>query len=298
MTRTLRITSIFAVILAVVLFVFPAVFGSRTDTQVEEFLNSPSVVENFKKNKVNKTKSDEDKISPLVEQAQAFALYLNPPKPKPRPPSPSARRPSPAPRPMGPVTAKFELLGTSYYPLRPELSLALIDEPGKSLRWVRQSGKVGHLLIEQIKDGVVVVKDGNRTYELAPERPIKTSLIKGEGPSVGQTGSGKPASVKRAGAEKRPSSIPIQPPQFDAEDMVQIEGFLRNNAGLENSEEFTRRTEEFFDNIMKSGRVSEEEAKNLDSLGQQLKNAEKDPNKTTTKAESLRPLNRTRRRRR
>src|SRR4030066_11509 len=161
MIKTLRITSIIAVLLAIVFFVVPAVFGFRGDKQIEQFLNSAGAIEGFSQAKGEKGGDSQREISPLVKQAEAFALYLNPP-PKPSP-APSGSVARSEPRPMGPVAAKFKLIGTSRHVLQPELSLALIDEPGKGLCWVRQSSKVGYLIIEQIRDGLVVVRDGQST---------------------------------------------------------------------------------------------------------------------------------------
>lgn len=176
MIKTLRITSIIAVVLAVVFFALPAAFGFRGDKQIEQFLNSAGVIEGFKDAKGEKSGDNQREVSPLVKQAEAFALYLNPPpKPEPVPSAPGAKN---EPRPAGPVAAKFKLIGTSRHVLQPELSLALIDEPGKGLYWVRQSSKVGYLVIEQVRDGVVVVRDGQNTFELVAERPEKRSLVK------------------------------------------------------------------------------------------------------------------------
>ncbi len=153
MVRTLRITTIVAALLAAGFLVFSAVFGARGDKAIEEFLKSQGAIEQFQRAKGQKTEG-ESQISPLVKQAQAFALYLNPPPP-PEPIVPSGPQPPPQPKV---TTPKFKLVGTSFYPLHPDLSLALIDEPGKGVYWVRQSGQIGHLVVEQIKDGVVVVK--------------------------------------------------------------------------------------------------------------------------------------------
>jgi len=197
--------------LAVVFLAFPAVFGIRSDEQAEQFLNSASAIEEFSKAKGKKSTKNESQsqISPLVKQAQAFASYLNPPKPEKAPATHRTGTPKIIPRPTGPVSPKFKLLGTSYYALHPDLSLALIDEPGKGLRWVRQSSEVSHLIIEQVKNGSVVVRDGKRTFELAAERPKKRSLLKG--PSPGATG---PKSILptlgKAGA-RITSSRPPQP---------------------------------------------------------------------------------------
>lgn len=181
MIKTLRITTIIAAILAVGFFAFPAVFGFRGDEQIEQFLKSPGAIEKFNKAKGAKLLKTGDQISPLVKQAAAFGLYLNPPpKPKPKPKTPTVGRPSlPPPDPVK-TTAKFTLIGTSYYSAHPELSLAYIDEPGKGFHWVRQGSKVAHLVIEQVKDGSIVVKDRERTVTLVAVRPPKKSLIKGQ----------------------------------------------------------------------------------------------------------------------
>jgi hypothetical protein len=219
MIKTLRITSVVAVVLAVFFFVFPAVFSVRSDEQVEQFLSFPGVIEKFSKAKGDSDKRSESQISPLVKEAQAFALYLNPP-PKPKKETRPIPKKTTTPRPQAPVSPKFKLIGVSYYASHPELSLALIDEPGRGTRWVRQSSKVSHLIIEQVKDGLVVVRDGKRTFELGPERREEKSLVI-KGSSSGRTGSkstlmpsiGADAAVKsdkvpqRLGAEAEIASL-------------------------------------------------------------------------------------------
>src|SRR4030042_3544872 len=123
MIKTLRITSIVTVVLAAVFFVFPAVFGVRGDKQREQFLNSAGAIEQFKEAKGGKSENRGRETSPLVKQAEAFALYLNPP-PKPAT-EPSMSRGEPRPKAVSP---KFKLVGTSRHELQPEMSLALIDE--------------------------------------------------------------------------------------------------------------------------------------------------------------------------
>jgi len=210
MIKTLRITSIIAVVLAAVFFVFPVVFGVRSDEQTEQFLNSAGVIEKFNKTKGQKSPKSESQVSPLVKQAEAFALYLNPPKPKTVPVTRKTDKPMVTPRPTGPVSAKFKLIGTSYYASHPDLSLALIDEPGKGLRWVRQSSKVGHLIIEKVKDGSVAVRDGKRVFVLIAKRPPKKSLLKKRTPPSAT--SSKPTLSAPEKADARiTSSKPPQP---------------------------------------------------------------------------------------
>ncbi|MHC4109700.1 MAG: hypothetical protein ACYSUY_01410 [Planctomycetota bacterium] len=183
MIKTLRITTIIAAILAIGFLAFPVVYGYRGDEQIEQFLKSPGAIEKFNKAKGAKSRKTGNQISPLVQQATMFGLYINPPprKAAPRPKTTTvARKQAPViPEPPR-QSAKFKLIGTSYYASRPELSLAYINEPGKGLYWVRQGAKVGHLLIEQVQDGSVVVKDRETTVTLVAVRAPKKSLIKGE----------------------------------------------------------------------------------------------------------------------
>ena len=109
-----------------------------------------------------------DVPSPLVVQATAFALYLNPPKP-PAPagaPQPRATSPQPAPRPVVTIP-KFRLLSTSCNHSYPEKSLALVSEPGKGDRWIRQGDHLGYLLVESVRDGKLVYRDGGQLSEMA-----------------------------------------------------------------------------------------------------------------------------------
>ena len=150
MIKTLRITSILAAVLAVVLvgfFVFRIVRGIRGDENVKEFLKSPNVIEKFKTAEGSRTKSFVGQTSPLVKQAQTFALYLNPPASKPRIPQPG---PGSTIGTQTNVTPKFKVIGISLCEWSPEMSMALIDEPGKGIHWVKQSASVGHLYIEQV----------------------------------------------------------------------------------------------------------------------------------------------------
>jgi len=298
MIKTLRITSVAAVALAVVFFAFPAVFGVRGDQQTERFLNS-SVIEKFNKLRGQRSTKGRSQVSPLVKQAEAFAGIINPPKPpKPRITTPGIR-PTPivTPRPTGPVSAKFTLIGTSYYASHPELSLVLIDEVGKGLHWVRQSGKVGHLIIEEVKAGLVVVRDGQRTFELAPRRPEKRSLLKGaassartgpkptlpssigpEATSIRQVAG--PAKAASSTISRRPPSS--RPPRVSAEESAAMEKLMSKlkavREGAQSDKAGSRRSEEDIAVLMgkllsdfQATRINAEEAKRLGDLGKELK---------------------------
>lgn len=104
--------------------------------------------------------------SPLVAQATAFALYLDPPKP-PAPKVMPAPRVAPPPVARPPMVApKFRVLGISYYHSHPEKSLAMVSEPGRGSYWIKPGDRVGHLLIERIVEGAVVYRDGGQLHEM------------------------------------------------------------------------------------------------------------------------------------
>jgi hypothetical protein len=299
MVRTLRITTIIAALLTVGFLVFSAVFGARGDKAIEEFLKSPAAIEGFQHAKGQKA-GGENQTSPLVKQAQAFALYLNPPPPP--PPIVSALQPPPQPKV---VTPKFKLIGTSFYPLHPDLSLALIDEPGKGIRWVRQLGQIGHLAIEQIKDGVVVVSDGGRTFEVAAaERLKKVNLVKSS--TLDETGAKaaslpvppptppQPEKIKSVSAAPAEANVVSPTPvkaaeQIDAEPNTKsvaekaaaLEEILRNlnaaKAGAGSTEEEKKGNDEL-EKFIESIRVSAEETEKLDKLGEDLQNGGAEPN--------------------
>ena len=304
MIKTLRITSIIAVILAVVFFALPAVFGFRGDKQIEQFLNSAGVIEGFKEARGDKIGDNQREISPLVKQAEAFALYLNPPpKPTPAPSVPEAVKSEP--RPMGPVTAKFKLIGTSRHVLQPGLSLALIDEPGKGLYWVRQSSKVGYLIIEQVKDGVVVIRDGQNTFELVAERPEQRSLLKAStSPSGRITGSNPPETVKPEtvqpetvktvaevqvnAEEKEMTEAEVKKAFAEMDDMQAKDEVAKDvakpdvqvgetDSGSRAKEIAAARKKSISD--LETMRISAREARGLGRLGRRLRNVQREPNR-------------------
>ncbi len=288
MIKTLRITSIIAVVLAVVFFVLPAVFGFRGDKQIEQFLNSAGVIEGFREARGDKVEDERQEISPLVKQAEAFALYLNPP-PKPKAKS-SVSRSKPSPR--GSVSPKFKLVGTSRYALHPELSLALIDEPGKGLRWIRQFSKVGHLIIEQVKDGLVVVRDGQNTFELVAERPEKRSLLKANSSSGGRITGNKPPGIDaevqmsaeeeaalaketEAANEKILAELDAMQAEPEAVQTDVEVGETDSGAKVEKIAAARRRSISDLETM----RISAREARGLGRLGRRLKNIQREPNR-------------------
>ena len=175
MIKTLRTTSVALVVLAAVFIVLSAVYGSESDQEIEKLLESPGALEKF--NKAKGAKPGRSETPPLVTEAKKFALYLNPPAeaPKRRPSSERSKPGFKPPEPKKDFSIKFDLIGVSYYSAHPDRSLALIDEPGKGLVWVTQGSEIGHSVIEQIKQGVVVVRSGKTTSELTIKQDFQAS---------------------------------------------------------------------------------------------------------------------------
>ena len=282
MIKTLRITSVIAVILAAGFLVAPFFFGSRSDPKAEEFLKSVDAAEKFSKTHNQQSTKTDAQVSPLVRQAQTFALFLNPPKPEPKP---EDQQETEAIRPVT-VTPKFTLIGTSIFPNHPEKSLALIDEPGKGLHWVRQNSKIEHLTIKEVKSGVVIVSDGPRTSEIVAERPEKVSLLRNP-PSHDVLTPVPSGAVPEAQppADQAPPMPEVEiPMEKISQELAALEeqvnaGTLDPNVAAEKSsaimEKYTAEVE------AQRSRISKEESQNLNRLGSQLQ-AQKDGNSTKT----------------
>jgi hypothetical protein len=183
MVKTLKITTFFIAAVALCFIIFISAKGIASNKDFEKFLAVPGVAEQLQTGSAVKKAPDSEQETPLIRQAKAFALRINPPPP----PEPVRVKPPPsveAPRPQAPVTAKFKLVGTSYHIGDEKNSWALIDEVGKGWHWVKQGETVGHLVIEGISDGIVLIRDGSNTYELTAERREKPNYVKSFSGSV------------------------------------------------------------------------------------------------------------------
>lgn len=141
---------------------------------------------------------------PLIKEAKAFALYLNPPPPPPpkEPSPPKASAPPPRPTSTAP---KFRLLSISYYQSEPQRSLAMVSEPGKGAYWISEGAQLGHLVVERINREGIVYRDGAQVHEMpitvkatvelaqrrpespVAERPVQRIVQKPVEPPVRQT---------------------------------------------------------------------------------------------------------------
>ena len=299
MIKTLRITSVVAAILGGVFIVLPVIYGVRSDERIDKFLKLPGAKVKFESAADTKTKTGENRESPLVKQAEAFALYLNPVKPPVRKISRSGQTPSISSKVN--VTPKFPVYATIVCPENPKLSQALIDEPGRGRHWVRQSSMVGHLLIEQVKNGLVVAKSGEETFDIPiakePQprptgKPSPASSIKSSPSPVKP----KSSAFSRAAANvRRTRAVPqrTQRNSSDEEKMGQLVDELKDlqqnsasdktDSGLD-QEERNARIQELISKF-KSTRVSAEESKKLDNMGEELKGIQKDPNSSNPKTD-------------
>jgi hypothetical protein len=115
---------------------------------------------------------------------------------------------------MAQVTAKFNLVGTSYYAGKSGLSLALIDEPGQGLRWVREGNSVGHLMIDKVNDGSITVRDGSRTFEMnVTVKELWRDLVKGASKSKSAIPADSSAESQRISPTATPAVISTAAPQ-------------------------------------------------------------------------------------
>jgi hypothetical protein len=166
-------------------------WGDDTGPADGHVLDGPSVIELFKQQNAARGPAPQNRATPLMVQAEAFASYLNPPKPakvtkaaltsKPPVLLPVDSRTTPRIRPAAP-SAHFKLHGTSYYPNQPERSMALIAQRSgtrDTARWVREGSQVGHFVIHEIRASAIVYRDGEQLRELAVAgRPARKSLVR------------------------------------------------------------------------------------------------------------------------
>lgn len=177
MIKKLKIKIVATIVCMGIFFALSIFFGIRDDKRIKQLLDSPSVIEKFENSADSRARNSENRASPLVQQAETFASYLNPePKQEKTQPVSRANNVASVTREVA-VTPKLRIFATSYCVDNPEMSFALIDEPGKGLHWVRQSSKVGHLQIEKIKSGFVIVKSSEETFELAVENVPEASKL-------------------------------------------------------------------------------------------------------------------------
>lgn len=219
MLKTLRITSLIAVILAICGVIAVVFWGLKGDSEIRAYIEKPGIVEELKR-KIGDAKGKGDVVSPLVAQAKAFALRIDPPpppepvKPKVEPkPAPTQAKtdaqPAQPPVPKVQASVKFDLLATVRYETAPEKSLALVST-GSKLEWFRQGEKVGQHEIKEIRDGsVIFTQGGGKPQEIfVPAKTEVKSLLKNEQRAVsagrGPTGIQEDAAASQNAIEEQP----------------------------------------------------------------------------------------------
>jgi len=173
------------------------------------------------------------------------------------------------------------------------MSLALIDEPGKGRHWVKPSSKVGHLYIEQIKDGLVVVSGGKESFEVAIEESTVKSVSTVPGrtrsqgsltkPALPVSGRGTPSVSKLSRTAPTPKEPDEQERNARAKALIEKLRGLQKDAISDqatgvNDKEKAARIERLISQYQ-STRISPEEAKKLGNLGKTSKDDTSDPNR-------------------
>jgi hypothetical protein len=294
MIRTLRITSVAAVLLAGVVLasvlgpVSLISFGVRSDKQVKKVLDAPSAVDRFKEQHPDKDQS-QDTTPPLVKQAELFADILKPRVPtSAQAPATAARaavRPSVTP-PV--VSANFNLVGLSYSP-SPAFSFAYIRLPDQTYQWVQPGSQIGHIVVKEVRSDRIIYWDGRQDVEKMVEQPPETGSMLETGkavpmleapaprqPTIGQAPShpvAQPAMASQPVATPADSTAAGLSPE-EQQNLGDLAARLReldkdpaNRAAAQQ-----KLIEEF-----RSSRVSTEEAKKLGNLGEELNGSKGSP---------------------
>ncbi len=150
---------------------------TRRYAEIEQLLSAPSFVDHYKRQSKNKQQTTPQKNSLVVQAELWTAKPPKPPEPK-RAIVKETRKPEPKPEIRPPVsTPKFTVIATSLSRDDARDSLALISELGGQQRWMHIGDKIGHLIVEDILNGKILYKDGDRQEELAIAEPDPVKLI-------------------------------------------------------------------------------------------------------------------------
>jgi hypothetical protein len=182
MVNTLRVTSVAAVVLAVL--VLASVLGPKQlvnlgmkrDARLDSILNDPNASARSREGATAKASPGADQTPMLVKQAQDFANILKP-KVEKLPSTPSGAGTRPPPIIPATSSAKFTLVGLSYSATRPEESFAYIKMADNTCQWVRKGDEIGHTTIREIRPSSIVCSDGNRDSEMTVVAPPDTANL-------------------------------------------------------------------------------------------------------------------------
>jgi hypothetical protein len=327
--KIIKITSILVTIITVSVIFLPAVSGAdnaKAASKTPQYNNN--ILKRFHTANAAKESAKED-VSPLVKEAKAYALILDPPPPPVVTPPVQSKNPEIPSQTIGPITTPasglVKLLATCVNESNPEQSLALVDLPGEGLKWVRPSGKAGQLTIKEIKPGTIVVADSQRSYNISVEpRPAEPSIVKGESATPFSTAvstSSVPAipagrqiapttTASRPGITRTPPSArgtenvtpsgtqPVSPPArkpVSAEEKAKIQKFFSqfNIAGSE--EQSVNNNDEMIKksfNSTKEGKTANDDTKEVTNTTPKsdVNSGSDDPNSARRQPPSRRPV--------
>ena len=292
MIKTLRITSVAAVILAGVVLasvVGPASligFGSRGDKQIEKILAAPSAVDRFKERHGDKDQASRDTTPPLVKQAELFSDGLKPRAATPVQPSTVTTRGAARP-PVIPqvVSANFEVVGISYSSI-PGASFAYIHIPAdQTYQWVQPGAQIGHVVIKEVRNSSILCWDGRQDVEMPVEQPPETASMLETGQALSTPAA--PVTIPpRGGMVGRTLSRPVIPPAAPSQPAAVPADASIANLSPEDQAAYNELVNKLKDMEMdpanraaaakklmdefKSSRVSPQEAEKLGNLGAEL----------------------------
>ncbi len=271
MIRTLRITSVVAVILAAVVlasvlgFLRPAPLlhlnpGTGGDKQIENILSGPSAVDRFKEKFGNKVKGSDDTAPPLVKEATLLEGIINP-RDEARPALRGLpAKPAPGIKPPVAVSTKFDLLGICYSS-DAKTSLAYIRLPDGAFQWVGLGSEIGRLTIKEIHKDSIVCVDGGREVTMPVVAPPETaSLLEADSASAttSEPSLPRPAVGAKAAASPVKPSVTASPkttPGATGAKAVPAGTSSKTTPG----------------GTLPSAQISKEEQENLSQLGDRLK---------------------------
>ena len=188
MLKTLRMSSLAITVFTLFTFVTIIVFGFKDDSKVNALLQKPGIVEKIRGD-INQNEPPNGTDSPLVTQAKAFALRIDPPVILPqeekitRVLQEKQHEKTEKGRELieenQPKSLMFNLLATVRYVSAPEKSLALFQSGGRQ-EWFYRGQTVGRHEIEEIKDGsVLLIQPGQKLQEvMVPAKSTGQSLLK------------------------------------------------------------------------------------------------------------------------
>lgn len=258
MIKTLRITSVAAVLLAAVIlasvlgFLQPAPLlhlnvGTGGDKQVDKILSGPSAVDRFKE-RGGKPVDGPGTTSPLVREATVLEGVINPRPEEVKLTGPRGPLPPKIVSQIKPAqsSAKFDLLGICYSS-DAQTSLAYVRLPDGVYQWVGPGSEVGHLTIKEIHKDSIVCADGGRDVEIPVVAPPETAnLLEASDasvtpepslprPAMGAKTVGSPVKPPMTASPKAAPAAPVASAQISKEEqesLSQLGDRLKSAAGV------------------------------------------------------------------